>query len=140
MSHQLFDFKASPYLITIAPPKLRADPRQCQRQRKQQPHSRHYSVARKTTTQQPYEAGDYGDLGEGDGNANGEGATDEFDGEPEEYPYDNNAGRSLIDVASNAISQCPVENGVMRTAWGAVAAGPLIAGIKFACFMTSINA
>lgn len=41
--------------------------------------------------------------------------------------FDEDAG--LIDVASNAISQCPVENGVMRTTWGAVAVGPLIAGI-----------
>lgn len=37
-------------------------------------------------------------------------------------------GRGLVDVASNSISQCPVENGVIRTVWGAVSAGPLIAG------------
>lgn len=65
-------------------------------------------------------------MGEGEGEV----GDDDLDGEPEEYPYDSNAGRSLVDVASNAISQCPVENGVMRTAWGAVAAGPLIAGMN----------
>lgn len=31
--------------------------------------------------------------------------------------------------ASNTLSQCPVENGVMRTMWGAVSVGPLITGI-----------
>lgn len=35
----------------------------------------------------------------------------------------------LIDVASNAVSQCPVENGVVRTQWGAVSAGTLLSGI-----------
>lgn len=86
----------------------------------------------RTTTQQPYESGDYGGFGEVEGGDVGDvGDGEEVDGEPEEYPYDSNAGRSLIDVASNAVSQCPVENGVMRTNWGAVAAGPLIAGIFF---------
>lgn len=89
-----------------------------------------------TTTQQPYESGDYGfsDVygdGEGDvGDVGGVGGVGdvEFDGEHEGYGYDNNAGHSQIDMASNAVSQCPVENGVIRTPWGAVAAGPLIAG------------
>lgn len=35
----------------------------------------------------------------------------------------------LVDVASNAISQCPVENGVVHSPWGAFAAGTVIAGI-----------
>lgn len=32
-------------------------------------------------------------------------------------------------MASNAVSQCPVENGVVWTKWGAVSAGSLLAGI-----------
>lgn len=39
----------------------------------------------------------------------------------------NDAG--LIDIASNTVSQCPVENGVISTSWGAVAGGPLLTGI-----------
>lgn len=35
----------------------------------------------------------------------------------------------LVDVASNAISQCPVENGVLHSPWGSFAAGTVIAGI-----------
>lgn len=45
---------------------------------------------------------------------------------------DGGEGRQLdegvIDVL-NTLSQCPVENGVMRTIWGAVSVGPLITGI-----------
>lgn len=40
-----------------------------------------------------------------------------------DYGYNNNGG------TGNTISQCPVENGVIRTQWGTVAAGTLIAGI-----------
>ncbi|XP_065370393.1 uncharacterized protein LOC135962408 isoform X2 [Calliphora vicina] len=40
-----------------------------------------------------------------------------------DYGYNNNGG------SSNSISQCPVENGVIRTQWGTVAAGTLLAGI-----------
>lgn len=36
---------------------------------------------------------------------------------------------SLVDIASNAISACPVENGVIYTRWGTVAAGTVLAGI-----------
>lgn len=39
----------------------------------------------------------------------------------------NDAG--LIDVASNIVSQCPVENGVIATTWGAIAGGPMLTGI-----------
>ena len=35
----------------------------------------------------------------------------------------------LVDVASNAISQCPVENGVLHSPWGSFAGGTVIAGI-----------
>lgn len=35
----------------------------------------------------------------------------------------------VVDVSSNAISQCPVENGVVQSPWGAFAAGTVIAGI-----------
>ena len=50
--------------------------------------------------------------------------------EPEEDPVlepRNDAG--LIDIASNTVSQCPVENGVISTTWGALAGGPLLSGI-----------
>lgn len=40
-----------------------------------------------------------------------------------------NADGGLIDVATNSISQCPVESGVIHSIWGAIAGGPLIAGI-----------
>lgn len=39
----------------------------------------------------------------------------------------NDAG--LIDIASNTVSQCPVENGVISTRWGALSGGPLLTGI-----------
>ncbi|XP_058462010.1 uncharacterized protein LOC131437003 [Malaya genurostris] len=39
----------------------------------------------------------------------------------------NDAG--LVDIASNAISACPVENGVVYTRWGALSAGTVLAGI-----------
>lgn len=35
----------------------------------------------------------------------------------------------LVDVASNAVSACPVENGVLQSPWGAFAGGTVIAGI-----------
>ncbi|XP_058059144.1 uncharacterized protein LOC131209978 [Anopheles bellator] len=35
----------------------------------------------------------------------------------------------LTDIASNAISQCPVENGVVYTPWGSIMAGTVLAGI-----------
>lgn len=35
----------------------------------------------------------------------------------------------LVDVASNAISQCPVENGVLHSPWGSFAGGTVIAGL-----------
>lgn len=46
--------------------------------------------------------------------------------EPELQPRNDD---SLVDIASNTISQCPVENGVISTTWGAVAGGPLLTGI-----------
>lgn len=36
---------------------------------------------------------------------------------------------TLVDIASNAISACPVENGVVHTRWGTLSAGTVIAGI-----------
>ncbi|XP_055597479.1 uncharacterized protein LOC129747349 [Uranotaenia lowii] len=35
----------------------------------------------------------------------------------------------LVDIATNARSACPVENGVVYTRWGAVSAGTVLAGI-----------
>lgn len=86
----------------------RHDQTRCQRYRKQ---------PRVKTTTQRYEDDD-------------EDTEDDIGDFPEpNYPFDTNpSGRDLIDVASNAVSQCPVENGVIRTTWGTVAAGPLIAG------------
>lgn len=77
-------------------------------------------------------------TGTDDNEENDENDDDEEEGKPidpsdgninhlQPRTYDEDAG--LIDVASNALSQCPVENGVMRTTWGAVSVGPLIAGI-----------
>lgn len=34
-----------------------------------------------------------------------------------------------VEVDENTISQCPIENGVLRTKWGAVSAGTLLSGI-----------
>lgn len=59
----------------------------------------------------------------------------DVDGNDDELPDDDfgdttlSGSYGLIDVASNAISQCPVENGVIRTTWGSVSVGPLLAGI-----------
>lgn len=59
----------------------------------------------------------------------------DVDGNDDELPDDDfgdttlSGSYGLIDVASNAISQCPVENGVVRTTWGSVSVGPLLAGI-----------
>lgn len=97
----------------------RHDQRRCQRYRKQ-PHDRLPQPKLRTTTPKSYDDDNYVDEGETD-----------FDS-GEDVPFDTNPsqamGRDLIDVASNAVSQCPVENGVIRTVWGAVSAGPLIAG------------
>lgn len=96
--------------------KLRHDQRRCQRFRKPA-NERHLRI--RTTTQRPFDDDGFDDDGE-------------TEYEDEDIPFDTNPmGRDLIDVASNAVSQCPVENGVIRTTWGAVAAGPLIAGILF---------
>ncbi|XP_050080179.1 uncharacterized protein LOC126567880 [Anopheles maculipalpis] len=58
-------------------------------------------------------------------------AEDEETGEPLEE--DGTLGEigdvSLVDIASNAISACPVENGVVYTPWGSVMAGTVLAGI-----------
>lgn len=35
----------------------------------------------------------------------------------------------LVDVASNAVSQCPLENGVLHSQWGSFSAGPVLAGL-----------
>lgn len=37
--------------------------------------------------------------------------------------------QTLVDIGSNQLSQCPVENGVMQSPWGAFSAGTVIAGI-----------
>lgn len=50
-----------------------------------------------------------------------------------------NADAGLIDVASTTVSQCPVENGVVRTTWGAIAAGPLITGIAAGLVQQSVT-
>lgn len=91
--------------------------RRCQRRQ----HSEHPRT-RTTTPPPPAGEDDYDGLDDNNGGDN--------------YPYDDtdtdygvNEHDGLVDVASNAISQCPVENGVIRTNWGSVSAGPLLAGI-----------
>lgn len=71
---------------------------------------------------------------------------EENDGEPgDEFPEDEfgdptlAGSYGLIDVASNAISQCPVENGVVRTQWGTVSVGPLLAGIAAGVVQQSVT-
>uniref|UniRef100_A0A1I8NTG3 N-acetylmuramoyl-L-alanine amidase n=1 Tax=Stomoxys calcitrans TaxID=35570 RepID=A0A1I8NTG3_STOCA len=48
---------------------------------------------------------------------------------PVSFDYYDDVGYGYTGSDSNTISQCPVENGVIRTKWGNVAAGNLIAGI-----------
>lgn len=65
------------------------------------------------------------------------------EGEEPDYhdiPGVRSAGEAgFIDVASTALSQCPVENGVVRTQWGAVAVGPLITGIAAGLVQQSVT-
>lgn len=99
----------------------RNDQGQCQRYRKQF-QERHGGRVR-TTTQKPIDSYDY---------------NSEVDDTPDDYPFDSRPSiKDLVDVASNAVSQCPVENGVLRTTWGAVATGPLIAGTDFMLFFST---
>uniref|UniRef100_A0A182P9B3 VWFA domain-containing protein n=1 Tax=Anopheles epiroticus TaxID=199890 RepID=A0A182P9B3_9DIPT len=58
-------------------------------------------------------------------------AEDEEAGEPleEDEALGEIGDVSLVDIASNAISACPVENGVVYTPWGSVMAGTVLAGI-----------
>lgn len=57
------------------------------------------------------------------------------DGETEDF----GTVQDQIDLNSNQLSQCPVENGVVRTTWGAVAVGPLIAGIAAGLEQQTVN-
>lgn len=51
----------------------------------------------------------------------------EFDeGEPIEQEQ---VDTTFIGSQTNVISQCPVENGAIRTTWGAISGGPVISGI-----------
>lgn len=68
---------------------------------------------------------------------------DQVEEKPEETPEEQNGEAAeqddeleigeqnigLVDVASNAVSQCPVENGVLHSPWGSFSAGTVIAGI-----------
>lgn len=47
--------------------------------------------------------------------------------DPSIDPRNEDAG--IIDIASNQVSQCPLENGIVSTRWGAITGGTLIAGI-----------
>lgn len=40
---------------------------------------------------------------------------------------------TFIGSQTNVISQCPVENGAIRTTWGAISGGPVISGIAGKC-------
>lgn len=90
----------------------------------------------RTRTTPPPSDGEYDGMDGYDG--------DNTDNDPYDEENGNDYGLSehdgLIDVASNAISQCPIENGVMRTYWGSISAGPLIGGHllsvqTFPCFV-----
>ncbi|KAG7207188.1 hypothetical protein KM043_008875 [Ampulex compressa] len=59
-------------------------------------------------------------------NVNNEGAVDPNSLYPEFPPNHPNTARVL---ALPPESKCPVENGIIKTAWGAVSGGPLLAGI-----------
>uniref|UniRef100_A0A336MV53 CSON008067 protein n=1 Tax=Culicoides sonorensis TaxID=179676 RepID=A0A336MV53_CULSO len=55
---------------------------------------------------------------------------DDYDETERETPIDTSRTVDFgVEYDENAISQCPVENGVIRTKWGAVSAGPLLSGI-----------
>lgn len=56
-----------------------------------------------------------------------ENAEEAAEGDEELEIGEQNTG--LVDVASNAISQCPVENGVLHSPWGSFAGGTVMAGI-----------
>lgn len=56
-----------------------------------------------------------------------EDATEGEEGEGELEVGEQNTGS--VDIASNALSQCPVENGVLQSPWGSFAGGTVIAGI-----------
>ncbi|XP_053686026.1 uncharacterized protein LOC128735569 [Sabethes cyaneus] len=51
------------------------------------------------------------------------------DDEGEQLETEQAVDVNLVDIASNAISACPVENGVVYTRWGNLAAGTVLAGI-----------
>uniref|UniRef100_A0A182WF71 VWFA domain-containing protein n=1 Tax=Anopheles minimus TaxID=112268 RepID=A0A182WF71_9DIPT len=59
------------------------------------------------------------------------GAEEEETGEPlEDDEARGELGEEdLVDIATNAISACPVENGIVYTPWGSVMAGTMMAGI-----------
>lgn len=70
------------------------------------------------------------DTPEAEADGEEEAGPEEAEPEGEEDPAlepRNDAG--LIDIASNTVSQCPVENGVISTPWGALSGGPLLTGI-----------
>lgn len=96
---------------------FRYDQRRCQRES----YRRH-----RTTTQPVTEEDDY---------YNGD-DDDELTPDPEP---DNQSGSQYgrggyVNVAAKSKSDCPIENGVVRTSWGAVAVGPLLAGMNLVPF------
>lgn len=56
-------------------------------------------------------------------------ANDEVTEEGEGESELTEVGEQNVDIASNLLSQCPVENGVVQSQWGAFSAGTAIAGI-----------
>lgn len=48
-------------------------------------------------------------------------------------------GEQSVDIASNLLSQCPVENGVVQSQWGAFSAGSAIAGIAAGLVPQTVN-
>lgn len=99
----------------------RTDLRRCQRHK--------YAEHPRTRTTTPPPDSDFDGVDEDAGTDNDNYPFDEEDEGGNENDFGLNERDGLVDVASNAISQCPVENGVIRTNWGGLSAGPLIAGI-----------
>lgn len=70
---------------------------------------------------------DYTEAGEGEADTPERAGENEFEeGDPIEQEV---VDTTFIGSQTNVISQCPVENGAIRTTWGAISGGPMISGI-----------
>lgn len=97
-------------------------------------HREHKKVNRYSAIGNETDEEDSNEGGNGDDTGNGDEFPDDEFGDPSL-----SSGYGLVDVASNAISQCPVENGVIRTTWGTISVGPLLAGIAAGVVQQSVT-